>query len=41
MEPIAIYIGGPHFSARHNTGNSVSDITKLVEFAHHFYAKVL
>ncbi|OCF97474.1 protease [Gilliamella sp. wkB195] len=36
----AIYIGGPQFGARHNAGNSVSDIAKLVEFAHHFYAKV-
>lgn len=36
----AVYIGGPHFGARHNAGNSVSDIAKLVEFAHHFYAKV-
>lgn len=36
----AIYIGGPQFGARHNAGNSVSDIAKLVEFAHHFYSKV-
>lgn len=36
----AIYIGGPQFGARHNADNSVSDIAKLVEFAHHFYAKV-
>ena len=36
----AIYIGGPHFGARHNAGNSIDDIAKLVEFAHHFYVKV-
>lgn len=36
----AVYIGGPHFGARHNAGNSISDIAKLVEFARLFYAKV-
>lgn len=36
----AVYIGGPSFGARHNAGNSVSDIAKLVEFAHCYYAKV-
>lgn len=36
----AVYIGGPSFGARHNAGNSVSDIAKLVEFAHRYYAKV-
>ena len=36
----AVYIGGPHFGARHNAGNSVSDIAELVKFAHRFYAKV-
>lgn len=36
----AVYIGGPSFGARHNAGNTVSDIAKLVEFAHHYYAKV-
>ena len=36
----AVYIGGTHFGARHNAGNSVSDIAELVEFAHRFYAKV-
>lgn len=36
----AVYIGGPHFGARHNAGNSISDIAELVEFAHRFYAKV-
>lgn len=36
----AVYIGGPSFGARHNAGNSLSDIAKLVEFAHRYYAKV-
>lgn len=36
----AVYIGGPHFGARHNAGNSVADIAKLVEFARLFQAKV-
>src|SRR5690554_4464527 len=36
----AVYIGGPSFGARHNASNSISDIAKLVEFAHLFYAKV-
>lgn len=36
----AVYIGGPQFGARHNAGNSVSDIAKLVTFAHLYYAKV-
>lgn len=36
----AVYIGGPSFGARHNAANSVSDIAKLVEFAHLFHAKV-
>lgn len=36
----AVYIGGPSFGARHNAGNTVTDIAKLVEFAHLYYAKV-
>lgn len=36
----AVYIGGPHFGARHNAANSVSDIAKLVEFAHVFHVRV-
>ncbi|OCG08696.1 protease [Gilliamella sp. wkB178] len=36
----AVYIGGPNFGARHNAGNSVSDIAKLVDFAHLYYAKI-
>lgn len=36
----AVYIGGPNFGARHNAGNPVSDIAQLVDFAHHYYAKI-
>lgn len=36
----AVYIGAPQFSARANAGNSVSDIARLVNFAHRFRAKV-
>ena len=36
----AIYIGGPGFGARHNAGNSLSDIAGLVPFAHRYGAKV-
>jgi len=36
----AVYIGGPSFGARHNAGNSIKEIAELVQFAHHFYAKV-
>lgn len=36
----AVYIGGPSFGARYNADNSVSDIAKLVEFAHQYHAKI-
>jgi len=36
----AVYIGGPSFGARHNAGNSVEDIARLVEFARLFRARV-
>jgi 23S rRNA 5-hydroxycytidine C2501 synthase len=36
----AVYIGGPSFGARHNAGNRIKDIAKLVSFAHRYYAKV-
>lgn len=36
----AVYLGGPSFGARHNAGNSASEIAELVEFARLFYAKV-
>jgi collagenase-like PrtC family protease len=36
----AVYIGGPSFGARHNAGNTVSDIAGLVAFAHRFHARI-
>jgi len=36
----AVYIGAPQFSARAAAGNSLEDITRLVEFAHQFDARV-
>ncbi len=36
----AVYIGAPHFSARAAAGNTVTDIEKLVCFAHRFHARV-
>ena len=36
----AVYTGAPRFGARRAAGNSVSDIEKLVEFAHRYYASV-
>ena len=36
----AVYIGGPGFGARHNAGNSVSEIAQLVEFAHRYHARI-
>lgn len=36
----AVYIGGPSFGARYNAENSVSDIAKLVEFAHQYHSKI-
>ncbi|HEY1059939.1 MAG TPA: U32 family peptidase [Limnobacter sp.] len=36
----AVYIGGPTFGARHNASNSVSDIAKLVEFAHQYRVRI-
>ena len=36
----AVYIGGPLFGARHNAGNSISDIAGLVAFAHRFHARI-
>lgn len=36
----AVYIGGPGFGARHNAGNSLSDIAALVDFARRYRAKV-
>jgi len=36
----AVYIGAPQFSARSAAANSVSDIEKLCNYAHQYYAKV-
>ena len=36
----AVYIGGPSFGARHNACNEVSEIARLVEFAHRFHARI-
>jgi 23S rRNA 5-hydroxycytidine C2501 synthase len=36
----AVYIGAPRFSARAQAGNSIDDITGLVQYAHMFNAKV-
>ncbi|MDD5240445.1 MAG: U32 family peptidase [Sulfuricella sp.] len=36
----AVYIGGPSFGARHNAGNPVGEIAKLVEFAHRYHARI-
>ncbi len=36
----AVYIGGPEFGARHNAGNTVADIARLVEFAHRYHARI-
>src|SRR5690554_6921455 len=36
----AVYTGGPSVGAGLSASNSISDIAKLVEFAHQFYAKV-
>jgi len=36
----AVYIGGPEFGARHNAGNTVADIARLVDFAHRYHARI-
>jgi putative protease len=36
----AVYIGGPSFGARHNASNEISEIAKLVEFAHRYHARI-
>ncbi len=35
-----IYIGAPKYSMRHDYGNGLDDIKKLVEYAHKYWAKV-
>ena len=37
----AVYIGAPEFGARQAAGNSLEDITKLVQYAHRFGVQVL
>lgn len=36
----AVYIGGPAFGARHAAGNAMTEIARLVEFAHRFHARI-
>ena len=36
----AVYIGGPSFGARHNAGNSIAEIEKLIRHAHRYHARV-
>ncbi|MCE1190018.1 MAG: U32 family peptidase [Ignavibacteria bacterium] len=36
----AVYIGAPRFGARVAAGNSLDDISRLIEYAHLFHAKV-
>ncbi len=36
----AVYIGGPAFGAREAVSNSVADISKLIQYAHKFQARV-
>ncbi|HTY02799.1 MAG TPA: U32 family peptidase [Rhodocyclaceae bacterium] len=36
----AVYIGGPAFGARDKAGNSMSEISALVEFAQRFHARI-
>jgi 23S rRNA 5-hydroxycytidine C2501 synthase len=36
----AVYIGAPKFSARADASASVADITRLIQYAHLYYAKV-
>ncbi|MFH0728420.1 MAG: U32 family peptidase [Pseudomonadota bacterium] len=36
----AVYIGGPKFGARFGAGNALTDIERLIQYAHLFYARV-
>ncbi|MCF8175413.1 MAG: U32 family peptidase [Burkholderiaceae bacterium] len=36
----AVYIGGPAFGARHDAGNSVAEIERLVRYAQRFHARI-
>ncbi|MCI6530507.1 MAG: U32 family peptidase [Mesosutterella sp.] len=37
----AVYIGGPMFGARSAAANSMADIARLCEFAHHYRARIM
>ena len=36
----AVYIGAPRFGARSTAGNSITDLARLIDFAHRFDARV-
>lgn len=36
----AVYIGAPRFGARENAGNTIADITSLIQYAHTYWAKI-
>jgi len=36
----ALYIGAPRFGAREQAGNSLEDLTKLIDFAHRYWCRV-
>lgn len=36
----AVYIGAPKFGARAAVGNSIRDVSKLIDYAHKYWAKV-
>lgn len=36
----AVYIGAKNFGARSNAGNELEDLSKLIDFAHKYYAKI-
>lgn len=36
----AVYIGAPRFSAREDAGNTLEDISQLVQYAHRYWVKI-
>ncbi|MFQ3549995.1 MAG: collagenase-like protease, partial [Armatimonadota bacterium] len=36
----AVYIGAESFGAREKASNSIEDISKLIEYAHKYWAKI-
>ncbi|MHB1460765.1 MAG: peptidase U32 family protein [Armatimonadota bacterium] len=36
----AVYIGAPRFSAREDAGNTLDDISQLVQYAHRYWVKI-